>query len=191
MTSQINYSAIVTTFPVAGQDNNSQGFRDNFAATSAALAIAKTEITTLQTNGIDVTQSTNDLQKTTLYDGYFKSFYGIFNNRGTVSGTTDIDLTLGPIQEVTLSNNAVLKFINWPGLGYWGTIRVIVKNPSTSNSAFNVTLQSENSGVIWVNTGVTNPTSVSVNQIQVFEAFSVNGTDVYVSNIGTYLASSS
>jgi len=189
MTSQINYSAIVTTFPVAGQDNNSQGFRDNFAATYAALETANTEITALQTNGIDVTQPTNDLQKTTLYDGYFNCFYGIFNNRGTVSGTTNIDLTLGPIQEVTLSGNAVLNFINWPGIGYWGAIRVIVINPSTSVSAYNITLQSENSGVIWVNTGLTNPTTISINQIQVIEAWSVNGTDVYVKNVGTYSAS--
>jgi len=30
MTSAINIDNISGTFPVAGQDNNSQGFRDNF-----------------------------------------------------------------------------------------------------------------------------------------------------------------
>ena len=44
MTSQINFGAISTTYPVAGVDNNSQGFRDNFTAISAGLAVAKTEL---------------------------------------------------------------------------------------------------------------------------------------------------
>jgi hypothetical protein len=50
MTSQINYSAIITTFPVAGKDNDSQGFRDNFASTSAGLSVAKTEIKAIASN---------------------------------------------------------------------------------------------------------------------------------------------
>ena len=45
MTSAINYSTINTQYPVAGVDNNSQGFRDNFAAIQAGLATAYTEIT--------------------------------------------------------------------------------------------------------------------------------------------------
>ena len=50
MTSQINYTAIDTAYPVAGQDNDTQGFRDNFAATKTALQYANSEITNLQTN---------------------------------------------------------------------------------------------------------------------------------------------
>ena len=45
MTSAINYTGIDPTFPVAGQDNDSQGFRDNFGAIQTALETAKTEIT--------------------------------------------------------------------------------------------------------------------------------------------------
>lgn len=42
---------IDTNFPVQGQDNPSQGFRDNFAQISLALDTAANEITDLQTNG--------------------------------------------------------------------------------------------------------------------------------------------
>jgi len=48
MTSAINIDNISGTFPVAGQDNNSQGFRDNFTNIKAGLNVAKSEITTLQ-----------------------------------------------------------------------------------------------------------------------------------------------
>ena len=49
MTSLINTSAIDTTYPVAGQDNDTQGFRTNFGSIANNLSIAASEITTLQT----------------------------------------------------------------------------------------------------------------------------------------------
>ena len=49
MASNINSDAIDALYPVAGQDNDSQGFRDNFSTIKNSLATAKTEITTLQT----------------------------------------------------------------------------------------------------------------------------------------------
>ena len=52
MTSAINYSTINKDFPVAGQDNDSVGFRNNFAATQLALQTAHNEITALQTNAV-------------------------------------------------------------------------------------------------------------------------------------------
>ena len=50
MASTIDDTSIDATFPVAGQDNNSQGFRDNFNTVKSNFVAAKSEITTLQTN---------------------------------------------------------------------------------------------------------------------------------------------
>ena len=41
MASTIDDTSIDATFPVAGQDNNSQGFRDNFSATKNNLKHSK------------------------------------------------------------------------------------------------------------------------------------------------------
>ena len=71
MTSQINYSAIDATYPVAGQDNDSQGFRDNFTAIKTALQYAKSEITDVQTNGA-VVNSANNFAGNQLYNAEFK-----------------------------------------------------------------------------------------------------------------------
>jgi hypothetical protein len=48
MTSQIISETIDQDFPVSGQDNDSQGFRDNFNAIKNALSTAASEITVLQ-----------------------------------------------------------------------------------------------------------------------------------------------
>ncbi len=48
MTSQINPNNIDGAYPVAGQDNNSQGFRDNFTSTKVNFQYAADEITELQ-----------------------------------------------------------------------------------------------------------------------------------------------
>lgn len=48
MASNINTTNIDTAFPVAGQDNDSQGFRDNFFNVNENFVEAKAEIEALQ-----------------------------------------------------------------------------------------------------------------------------------------------
>ena len=50
MTSAINPNLIDGAYPVAGQDNNSQGFRDNFTNIKTNFQYAENEINDLQTN---------------------------------------------------------------------------------------------------------------------------------------------
>jgi len=49
--SNINYLSINENFPVAGQDNDTQVFRDNFDTIKTSLRIAKEELTVLQGSG--------------------------------------------------------------------------------------------------------------------------------------------
>ena len=48
MASLINPSNIDVTYPVAGQDNDTQGFRDNFNIIKNNLNTAKSEISDIQ-----------------------------------------------------------------------------------------------------------------------------------------------
>ena len=50
MASNINDTGVNKDYPVAGQDNDSQGFRDNFNIIKDNFVAAKSEIETLQTN---------------------------------------------------------------------------------------------------------------------------------------------
>jgi hypothetical protein len=132
MTSQIDFGAITTSYPVAGEDNDSQGFRDNFTAIAAGLAVAKTELTQLQnssvlradlaTNAIAVQ---NDLNGSTIANAFYNKFYGVYFNGGTRSASADVDLVNGPIQKFTLSSNTVLTFKGWPTSG-WAKVQVVL-----------------------------------------------------------------
>ena len=120
MTSAINYSGINPEFPVAGQDNDSQGFRDNFGTIQTALETAKTEITGLQTNAVlkanldTNTTVVNDMLGSTISNGIYKQFNGVVYNQGTILGAQDINLNNGPLQVLNLTGDFTLTFKNWP-----------------------------------------------------------------------------
>lgn len=61
MASNIDYLSINENFPVAGQDNDTQVFRDNFDTIKTSFRNAKDEITALQDNTAKV-NADNDLQ---------------------------------------------------------------------------------------------------------------------------------
>jgi hypothetical protein len=200
MTSAIISSTINTAFPVAGQDNNSQGFRDNFTVIQTALAEAATEITALQANGINVTNSTNSLQGSTLTNGLYSQFYPVADSLGTINSSTTIDLNNGSVQYGLINATGLtLTFANWPTTGY-GTIKLILKfsqslatttNLSTTNSGKLVVDSSwtgsvfQQSGVIGTNVQIVYPGSG--NLMYVIDAFSYDaGAHVYIKVGGTY-----
>jgi len=156
MTSQINYGAINTTYPVAGQDNNSQGFRDNFTAISTGLGVAKTEITALQANSVlkaDLATGTQPVQNnmlgSTIYNVLYSQFYGVYFDGSLlgVSANANIDLTNGPLQKFKLAGNPTLTFINWPTtVGQWAKIQVILMGDN--NGVRTASFSTERSGAI-------------------------------------------
>jgi hypothetical protein len=68
MSSNINPNNINGNFPVAGQDNDSQGFRDNFTNILNNFSFAATEITDLQNS---VTNIQNVVQSNGNVEAYF------------------------------------------------------------------------------------------------------------------------
>ena len=117
MTSAINPSTISTTFPVAGQDNDSQGFRSNFAAIVADFTTAASEITALQTVSIltadlatQVNTVVNNLQGSTLSNGLYQLMSGTFYSATGVSGSVSIDLSQGAVQQYILAGNTTFNF---------------------------------------------------------------------------------
>lgn len=66
MASQINPSNIDSTFPIAGQDNDTQGFRTNYINIKNNLQTAALEITALQANTAGLATSVSSLQTATV-----------------------------------------------------------------------------------------------------------------------------
>lgn len=171
MTSQINYSNIDATFPVAGKDNDSQGFRDNFAAIKTSLSYASAEVTDLQNNAA-VLNSANNFGGNQLYNAQF-----LYNSQtvyalGTVSGNVTIDYHNGQVQTLTTSGNITLSFTNFPTSGKAGELVLILTLGSGSHT---ITYPGSANTAGWAN-----PTYAGVFLI---DFYTINGgTTIYVSN---------
>lgn len=139
MTSNINPNNIDGTYPVAGQDNNSQGFRDNFTNTKTNFQYAADEITDLQNNAIlksalSGTTLDNDMLGSLVYNGVVADFGLSKLALGTVSGSQTIDYSLGHYQTLTTSGSVSLAFSNFPAAGTAGVVNVQVTIASTSHT---------------------------------------------------------
>jgi len=142
MTSAINPNDIDGTYPVAGQDNNSQGFRDNFTNTKTNFQYAANEITDLQTNAVlkaalTGTALDNDMCVSPLSNANISDFSAVAAILGTLSGSVTIDYTAGHYQTVTTGASISLAFTNFPAAGNFGIVRVQV---TVTNTAYTVTL---------------------------------------------------
>jgi hypothetical protein len=147
MTSAINPNNIDGAYPVTGQDNNSQGFRDNFTNIKVNFQDAADEITDLQNKvllkapltGSNVALTTsNDLSGTGPIIGALIKNFGA--NRVAVaatSGAIAINYTQGHYQSITTSGSITLSFTNFPASGTYGYIKLQI---NITNVAHTVTL---------------------------------------------------
>jgi len=121
MSSNIVPGNIDGSFPVAGQDNSSQGFRDNFTAIKNNFTEARDEIVDLQDNkaSTDTNTSFNDyvVTRATLKD-CAETVYA----HGSVSGTVILNHESGHYQTITTSGSITLAFNNWPASAKLGRI---------------------------------------------------------------------
>jgi len=144
MASNINPNDIDGAYPVAGQDNNSQGFRDNFTNIKTNFTAAANEITDLQNKvilkaALTGTTLDNNMGGSLLYDALIQDFAA---QKVTVSGTSgaiSINYASGHYQSITTSGSISLSFINWPANGTYGYIKLQI---NITNAAHTVTLPS-------------------------------------------------
>lgn len=139
--SNINFANINENFPVAGQDNDTQVFRDNFDSIKTALETAKTEITDLQDNVVR-TDDTSDLNGNIIQNAKLQNTFDVVLEGQVFDGgltTATIDYENGSYQIYTISaSNFTFDFLNFPTDGT-KLARVIIElysldgNPKTIN----------------------------------------------------------
>jgi hypothetical protein len=135
MASKINPYNIDGTFPVANQDNPSQGFRDNFTNIKTNFLAAENEISDLQskallTSALDNGQSlNNDMAGTQIRRPQLAAWTQTLLDNGAVRGPISLDFNQANFQKITTGGTVRANFINWPAsygvgaLGY-GVMRV-------------------------------------------------------------------
>lgn len=139
MTSAINPNNIDGAYPVAGQDNNSQGFRDNFTNTKTNFEYAADEITDLQNKvvlkaALTGTTLNNDMQGSVLSNAQLQDMSETVVAIGTVSGSQTINYSLGSYQTLTTNGSVSLAFSNFPAAGTAGAVTVQVTVASVSHT---------------------------------------------------------
>lgn len=94
-TSNVNAGPIDNEYPVAGVDNDTQGFRDNFTYIKTAFGATKTELEELL-NYTARTDVDNSFNSKIISNAVFKQNQSSLNNYGTGSGVSNrIDINFG------------------------------------------------------------------------------------------------
>ena len=178
MTSAINPNDIDGAYPVAGQDNDSQGFRDNFTNTKTNFEYAADEITDLQTNAVlkaALTGTTldNNMNGSLLYNFTAKQVSGTVNAIGTTSGVVTLNYENGSYQTLTTAGSVTLGFTNFPASGVAASI---VLRITVASIAHTLTLPAAVSiGTSNLQGYVSNVITFSTTGTYIFEFTTVNG----------------
>jgi len=158
MTSQINPNNINGAYPVAGQDNNSQGFRDNFTNTGTNFQYAADEITDLQNKAVlkaalTGTTLNNDMGTSILSNATLQNMSYTSTSLGTLSSTVTLDYSLGPTFSFTTNGSAQLAFSNLPAAGVTAAWSVAITVASTAHTiTFPASVTVNTAGVQGLNT---------------------------------------
>jgi hypothetical protein len=139
MASSINPNNIDNAYPVAGQDNDSQGFRDNFTNIKTNFQYAGNEITDLQNKvllkaALQGTTLNNDMGDNLLIAAKIQDFSATYVDLGTLSGTATVNYASGHYQVLATSGSVTLAFTNFPAAGNMGLVRVRVTVSSTGHT---------------------------------------------------------
>ena len=139
MSSNINPNNIDTTYPVAGQDNDSQGFRDNFTNIKNNFTEAYDELTDLQTKVVLKSALTggsldNNFNGAVIKAGKIQDFRETINALGTVTGSQTLNYASGHYHTLTTSGSVTLAFSNLPATTNHARIRVAITVASTAHT---------------------------------------------------------
>jgi hypothetical protein len=191
-----NISNIDEEYPVAGQDNDSQGFRDNFNAIKTALEQTDTDVndlynTTAKLNQDNVFYDTENDEPVVISGANFKEVTEYVNvGTDSIKASGAVNFTDGHYHVLTVdaaSLNLILSA--WPSSGRVAKMTVQLSlDPNGSSSSCDITFTSEGGATIQSEVGFTNPVTInsSVNQ-KIFEFWTYNGGNtIFARYLGEY-----
>lgn len=116
MSSNISFERINENYPLSGEDNDTQVFRDNFDTIKTSLRVAQEEITDLQNNVVR-SDTDNDfnfsiIQRAVFQDTFIKKYDG-----GVLGVPLVVDYQNGSYQIFRFSADTTIGFTNFPSNG--------------------------------------------------------------------------
>lgn len=139
MTSQINPNNINGNFPVAGIDNPSTGFRQNFTNTASNFTAAASEISDLQAKAVlkaalTGTTLNNDMSGALVANAQVQGITQTTVAHGTVIGTVAVAFGDGAVQTLTTAGAVSLAFSGWPAPGIAGSVTLVATIASSAHT---------------------------------------------------------
>ena len=192
MASNINYLSINENFPVAGQDNDTQVFRDNFDTIKTNFRNAKDEITSLQDNTAK-TNVDNDFELTEITRAVFRNNRTKKFDAGAVTASpTTIDYENGEYQIFRVGADINMDFLNFPGdpvltgetANTVGKVRLEMYSDGSSRT---VTFSTAGGTVIKKDSGFPSPFTLTSSTDPVFvEVWRHNDSVIYLRYLGSF-----
>ena len=156
--SEIISGTIDGAYPVAGVDNDTQGFRDNFTIIKTGLATAASEIGALETNTAKLNAS-NDFLGSDVTNANLSLNTEKYHNAGTVVGGQNISFLNGHYQSIGINLAEGASTINfaladWPDRDHVAKMTVQLFGNDTAKT---VTFTVDGGGTIKYNRTGSNP----------------------------------
>ena len=188
--SAITYTGIDEEFPVPGQDNDSQGFRDNFSQIKTALETAKEELTDLLTS-VARTDGANDFNGNNIQNANLLAVSGAIYQPQDFDSDTQVEWNDGVAQKLTISSAITLTFTNFPTGGQkYASTRIILKSNGGSHT---VNFETGSNGNLYFSNkdAAVNGNGEFVvddsDQPKVLDVWSDNGLDIYINYVGQFI----
>lgn len=144
--SQINTNGINVNYPVPGENNSSQGFRDNFSQIRTNLNTAASEITDLQNKvvlkaALENSVLNNDMANTLISNASTSGFRATTYNLGNaLSGTVLVDVNRADVQYGAVTGDVQFQFGGWAPTN---TESNVILRLTIANSVANIALPSQ------------------------------------------------
>jgi hypothetical protein len=186
MASNIVPGNIDGTYPKAGQDNSSQGFRDNFNETKNNFTEAKTEIEDLQTNKANLNAS-SDFTNNEVTRAKFKNTSETIYAHGSVSsGSVTLNHANGHYQTLTITADTTFAFTNFPSGAVGRIILDLTVAPTATTLTFpSATMKADN---VTGSDGTSDQITVGIGRV-LYELMSPDGgTTVLMHQLGKQYA---
>jgi hypothetical protein len=131
-------STIITTgfnaeYPVAGQDNDSQGFRTNFSVTKTGLETARDEITALQDNTAKL-NANNDFNGSVISEAEFLKNTETVYAYGNVTASQNISWEFGHYQTIQVGADVTLTLADFPSSAKLGKMRLQITSDGNNRT---------------------------------------------------------
>lgn len=188
MASSINFTSIDENYPVAGIDNDSQGFRDNFTFIKNSLQAAKSEIETLQNTTAKVNAENifngNNIVEANLIN-ITEEKYEAEADVGVI-----VSIPRGGHQKFITNASVLCTFTDWPDNDQYSKVRVCFVRGEGISTTLTISF-SAGAGTIYYSQDTFSGTTITLNHGNpvYVDAWTDNrGQSVYLTNLGQFIS---